>query len=235
MRKSEQIQAEIEEKFGFVPPFFSPAEQNPQVLENLWQQTLSAYVNNPLSPLFKEKLAAYLSRYCVIPYCMICHTCSLRPLGVRAREVLNLLEAPPPDQKDINAHLEVLSANSEQLPVLSNWNSTIEESLLICAVFISLEKETADYYRTQLRQLLGTVNYQHLISFIAYLKTCHVWMEAHPEVAYTADQRAIEHFSFLLGDEPELASFFQHYWERVQHERQSWGRTASSARRAPTT
>lgn len=222
MRTSEQIKAEIEEKFGFVPPFFIPAQQNPQVLENLWQQTLSAYVNNPLSPLFKEKLAAYLSRYCAIPYCMICHSCSLRPLGVRAREVLELLEAPPPAQTDMSDHFRVLTAHSEQLTVLSNWNSTIEESLLICAVFISLEGEPADYYRTQLRHLLGTVNYQHLVSFIAYVKTCHAWMEAHPEVAYAADKRAIEHFRFLLGDEPELADFFHHYRERVKRERQSW-------------
>jgi hypothetical protein len=39
MRTSKQIQTEIEAKFGFFPPFFSPALQNPQVLENLWQQT----------------------------------------------------------------------------------------------------------------------------------------------------------------------------------------------------
>ncbi len=37
-RTSEQIKAEIEATFGFVPPFFEPAEQNPRVLENLWQQ-----------------------------------------------------------------------------------------------------------------------------------------------------------------------------------------------------
>ncbi len=222
MRTSDQIKAEIAEKFGFFPPFFSPAEQNPQVLDNLWQQTLSAYVNNPLPPLFKEKLAAYLSRYCAIPYCMICHSCSLRPLGVRAREVLELLEAPPPAETDVNAHFRVLATHAEQLTVLSNWNSAVEESLLACAVFISLEGEPADYYRTQLRHLLGTVNYQHLVSFIAYVKTCHAWMEAHPEVAYTADKRAIDHFSFLLGDEPGLSNFLHHYWERVKRERQSW-------------
>ena len=80
MRTSKQIKAEIVEKFGFVPPFFYPAEQTPQVLENLWQQTRLAYVNNPLPALFKEKLSAYLSRYCAVPYCMICHSCTLRPL-----------------------------------------------------------------------------------------------------------------------------------------------------------
>jgi hypothetical protein len=54
MRTSEQIKAEIAEKLGFFPPFFSPALQTPQVLENLWHQTMYAYLNNPLPDLFKE-------------------------------------------------------------------------------------------------------------------------------------------------------------------------------------
>ena len=60
-RTTEEIRSEITGKFGFIPPFFEPA-QSAQVLENLWQQTLSAYINNPLPALFKEKLSAYLSR-----------------------------------------------------------------------------------------------------------------------------------------------------------------------------
>lgn len=44
MRISEQIQDDILEKLGCLPPFFAPALQNPLVLENLWQQTLSAYI-----------------------------------------------------------------------------------------------------------------------------------------------------------------------------------------------
>src|SRR5690349_3281731 len=100
-RSAEQIKAEIQAKFGFVPPFFEPAEQTPQVLENLWQQTLSAYVNNPLPDLFKEKLSAYLSRFCAVPYCMICHSCTLRPLGMSARQVLELLQSPFPSVIDI--------------------------------------------------------------------------------------------------------------------------------------
>jgi len=222
MRTSEQIKAEIEEKFGFVPPFFGPAEQNPQVLENLWQQTLSAYVNNPLPTLFKEKLSAYLSRYCAIPYCMICHSCSLRPLGMKAREVLELLESPSPIETDIDKHLRVLAAQPGRLTLLSEWNSELEESLLACAIFIAMEGEQADYYRVELRHLLGAINYQHLVAFITYVKTCHAWMEAHPEVAYEADKRAQDHLGGLLEDEPGLADFFHHYSKNVRHERQSW-------------
>ncbi|MDF5731235.1 MAG: hypothetical protein PUP92_25345 [Rhizonema sp. PD38] len=50
MRTIEQIKAEIKDIFGFMPPFFALA-QTPQVLESLWQQTPSAYLNNPLSAL----------------------------------------------------------------------------------------------------------------------------------------------------------------------------------------
>jgi diguanylate cyclase (GGDEF)-like protein len=222
MRTSEEIRAEIQKTFGFFPPFFEPAEQNIQVLENLWQQTLSAYVNNPLSPLFKEKLSAYLSRYCAVPYCMICHSCSLHTLGVKARKVLELLESPPPIEKDIDGHLYVLARAAGNLIFLSDLDTALEESLLYCSIFIFLEQEQAQYCRAELRRLLGSVNYQHLVTFVAYVRTCHVWMEAHPEVAYEADKRVIESLRDLLEEEPGLADFFSNYMDKVRRERQMW-------------
>jgi len=182
MRTGEQIKAEIEDKFGFFPPFFSPAEQNPQVLENLWQQTLVAYINNPLPSLFKEKLSAYLSRFCAVPYCMICHSCTLSPLGMKAQEVLELLESPPPTENDIDEYLSVFALTPGMLTVWPS-NSALEESLLYCSIFISLEHNQAEYCRQELRRILGPDTYDHLVTFIAYVKTCHVWMEAHADIA----------------------------------------------------
>ncbi len=221
MRTSEQIRLEIQDKFGFVPPFFEPAEQNPQILENLWQQTLSAYINNPLSPLFKEKLAAYLSRYCVVPYSLICHSCCLRSLGLRGREVLELLASPPPTKTEIDAYLQLLAAQSSELTVLSELNASLEESLLYCSIFVSLQPKQAEHCRNELRRLLGAVNYQHLITFVAYVKTCHAWLEAHAEVTYEADQRAINNLDSLIEEEVGLADFFQNYVEKVMREYQS--------------
>jgi len=57
------------------------------------------------------------------------------------------------------------------------------------------------------------VNYQHLVAFIAYVKTCLVWMEAHPEIAYEGDKRVQNHLGALLEDEPCLADFFRNYRE----------------------
>ncbi|WP_009632984.1 hybrid sensor histidine kinase/response regulator [Synechocystis sp. PCC 7509] len=218
MRTSAEIQAEIEEKFGFFPPFFSPALQNPQVLENLWQQTLIAYVSNPLSAVFKEKLAAYLSRFCSVPYCMVSHSCTLRPLGLSAHQVLTLLESSPPTQEDIEQHLNILAAQ----PVFTKLpapHSDLEESLLICSIFIFLEREDADRYRTQLRRVLGWENYQHLAAYAAYVKTCHVWMEANPEVSYESDKRVQDNLAQLVAQEPAIAEFFRTYTGKVRQER----------------
>ena len=222
MVRTEQIQAEIEHKLGFFPPFFSPAQTNPQVLENLWQQTLIAYVDNPLSALFKEKLSAYLSRYCAVPYCMICHSCSLRPLGMSALDVLALLESPPPTELEIDNHLRRLEAQLGEVATFPEPSSDLEESLLYCSIYLFLAGESAEYCRKTLRRLLGSVNYQHLVSFVAYVRTCHAWMEAHPEVGYEADQRVLEHFAPLVEDAPGLADFFGNYVDKVKQERQTW-------------
>ena len=223
MRTSEQITAEIEANFGFVPPFFSPALQTPAVLDNLWQQTLSAYVNNPLSLLFKEKLSAYLSRYCAVPYCMICHSCNLRPLGMKAQEVLELLESPLPKETDIDEHLRRLAAQPNGLKVWPESNSLLEESLLYCSIFIATEHDSSEDCRQELRRILEPSTYAHLVTFIAYVKMCHVWMEAHPEVVYAADKRVKDNLDALLEEEPGFTDFFHNYTEKVRQEQKSWG------------
>ncbi|MBD1848233.1 response regulator [Cyanobacteria bacterium FACHB-63] len=220
-RSSQQIKAEIEATLGFIPPFFEPAEPSPQVLENLWQQTLAAYIHNPLPALFKEKLSAYLSRFCVVPYCMICHSCSLRPLGVSAREVLALLDSPPPVFAALDEHLRKLAAQPRPLEDWSNLTPLAEASLLQLAIFIALESEQAKTYRATLQQFLGVLNYKHLLAFIAYVKACHAWMELHPEVVYEADQRVQNNLNVLLEEEPNLADFFGNYQERIKLECQS--------------
>ena len=229
MRTSREIIVEIEENFGFFPPFFSPALETPQILENLWQQTLAAYVENPLPPLFKEKLSAYLSRFCPIPYCLVCHSCSLRDLGMQAQEILAFLESAPPDQQEIDRHLHLLVAQQDVLKILSELNSILQESLLCCSIFIALKTDRSSDYRRELRRLLGEENYQYLVTFIAYVKTCHEWMEAHPEVTYETDKRVQDHFSYLVAEEPRLADFFNTYWSRVQQE------SLSSAEQTSTT
>ena len=222
-RTGAQIAAEVQERFGFLPPFFGPAQTNPQVFEGLWQQTWLVYATNPWPAIFKEKLSAYLSRYCAIPYCMICHSCALQPLGVEATAISKLLVTPPPTELEVDQHLHILVNSRNQLAnVLTELAPELEESLLRCAIFIFLQPTQAEYCRRELRELLGLELYQHLTAFLAYVKTCHIWMEAHPEVTYTEDRRVLNHFSQLIAEAPELADFLDHYRELVQQESQMW-------------
>jgi hypothetical protein len=219
-RTAAEILAEIRERFGFVPPFFEPAVETPAVLENLWQQTLSAYVENPLPPLFKEQLFAYLSRYCSVPYCIVCHSCALRPLGMTAAEVLALLETPPPADTEVTDALTVLAAAPGPLTDWPPPGSLLEDALIACAIFMFREPDHAARGQTEMRRLLGS-RYARLTEFLAYVKTCHAWVEAHPELAYEADQRARDHLGALLEQDARLAEFFRDYRGRVLRERQS--------------
>jgi PAS domain S-box-containing protein len=221
MRTARDIREEIEARFGFFPPFFAPAEDNPQVLENLWQQTLSAYVDNPLPVLFREKLFAYLSRYCTVPYCIVCHSCALRPLGMKASQVLEMLEGLPPAHGAIDEALARMDAHHQALGGWPEPGSPLEEDLFRCSVFLFVHQAEAERCRDRVRRLLGRGLYGHFVAFLAYVKACHQWVESHPELAYEADRRAREHLGPLLREEPRLGHFFDGYRARVRDEREA--------------
>ena len=128
--ESQRLLRDITERFGFVPPFFEPAVETPDVLALLWQQTLTAYVDNPLPALFKEKLSALLSRYCAVSYCLVCHSCSLGPLGVRGPQVLRLLQSPVPDEARTERLLTGLSGVQTPVEEFPSPGSDLEEDVL---------------------------------------------------------------------------------------------------------
>lgn len=167
MRSSEDIIAEISACLGWVPAFFIPAQETPHVLENLWQQTVSASINNTLPALFKEKLFAYLSRYCTVPYCIISHSCALLSLGMSARQVLQLLESPAPT-REIEEHLKAIAA-SPPLTYLSRADSALEAAILSCCIYTFLNPHQDAGCRSEMRRILGLSNYNHLIAFLSYV------------------------------------------------------------------
>ncbi|MGH9850589.1 MAG: PAS domain-containing sensor histidine kinase [Blastocatellia bacterium] len=221
-RTSEQIKAEIERLFGFFPNFFHPVLDTPEALESLWQQALAAYVNNPLPAVFKEKLFARLSRYCVAPYCVVTHSCLMRFLGQSAGEIARILESPnPASDADIEGALNALASSSSPLLVWPEPGSRLEEALLRCAEIGFLNARGAEACRAELRHLLGAVNHAHLIRFLSYIKLAHLWIESYPEISYQADERTMKLLATLVRDEPRLADFFSHYPEIVRRERES--------------
>lgn len=209
MRPSDVIKTEIECRLGFFPPFFAPALETPEILENLWQQTLSAYLDNPLPALFKEKLFVCCSRFTAHPYCIVCHSCALKGLGMTGSEVRNLLEQPIPA---VGMGIEELVSELAAEPApLSQWpdpGSALEERFLRGAMVLCIYPGNAVRCQVELRRVLGPVWYAHLAALLAYVKACHAWVEAHPELGHETDRRTQQHLAPLLQEEPHLANYF---------------------------
>jgi hypothetical protein len=72
---------EVLRRFGLVPNFFMTARDAPEIVEKLWDFAKSAYLDNPMPSLFKERLFVFLSRFCPVRYW---HRSPLRiPCGLR--------------------------------------------------------------------------------------------------------------------------------------------------------
>ncbi|MBO3744382.1 ATP-binding protein [Actinoplanes flavus] len=207
-----EVKAEIEERFGFFPPFFAPALDRPAVLENLWQQTLRSYVGNRLPPLLLERAFAVLSRYCDVPYCVVCHSCALRPMGMSTQQILQLLDGPRglPGADEAVAVLSAAPAGTPQ------WAQPgpVADAALRAVVSMFLRDSDRSRLAAALRRVLPAADVDELVLFLGYVTTCLEWVEAHPELSYEADLRAITHLGPMLAEDPALGDFFADYTHR---------------------
>ena len=75
------LENRVEERFGILPNFFRLAPETPDIIEKLWGFAQSAYLDNPLPSVFKERLFVHLSRFCAVRYCIARHVGFLVGLG----------------------------------------------------------------------------------------------------------------------------------------------------------
>ncbi|MBI2921063.1 MAG: PAS domain S-box protein [Planctomycetes bacterium] len=213
------LRSEIESHHGYLPAFYGPALEIPEVLENLWRQYMAAWVQNPLPVLFKQKLAAYLARFCPSPYCLVAHSCSLHALGISGSDILALLEqCAPREAVHLEGPLRVLASCPGPL---TGWpESEVEQAILQCAAAVYLDLPNIANYRTELHRILGPALYPNLLALLAYVRTCHYWVEAHPGIVPVADRAVQEHLGPMTREAPMLGQFLQEYVVRVQGERQ---------------
>jgi hypothetical protein len=127
MGAPETFRDEVAERFGLLPNFFCSAQAAPGLIERLWDFAKSAYLDNPLPSLFKERLFVHLSRFCVVRYCIVRHVGFLvghgRPAGDRSVEpetvdkVIALLRRPVPDSEALDTILDRLCARTMAEPI----------------------------------------------------------------------------------------------------------------------
>jgi hypothetical protein len=51
---------DVTQRFGLVPNFFMSAPDAPEIVEKLWDFAKSAYLDNPMPSLFKERVFVFL-------------------------------------------------------------------------------------------------------------------------------------------------------------------------------
>ncbi|AKT37851.1 sensor histidine kinase [Chondromyces crocatus] len=209
----------IERRLGFIPPFFVAAKHDPQLLAGLWRTTVDAYLDNPLPPVFKEKVGALLGRYCSIKYCLICHACTLVPLGVTSRDIFGFLQSPIPDDTALrDAMTQLQGMPPSTIAALSEPQEQAIHTLC-CAVYLG--GPAAEVARPLLRQVITRPDYDWLLLFVAYNRSCHEWVTAHPEVSYELDQRYLGNIDPLMAHAPpgaDLLRLPQPDWLSAQYD-----------------
>lgn len=206
--KPSLAKTEIIKQLGYFPAFLIPAVNSSLIYRSLAQQTLFAYINNPLPARFKEKLFVVLSRYSGISYFTICHSCTLRSLGISAAEILELEKIEYSlTEVQVAADLQILNLQWHRGKDWQN-NFQLEASLLRCSSLIFLKPERTTSLSAELKKLLGTVYYHYLVVLLGYIKLCHQWLLSNPDISHQQDRRSQLHLGPLLLEEIQLAQFF---------------------------
>jgi PAS domain S-box-containing protein len=198
---------EVAERFGVLPNFFCSAEAAPGLIERLWDFAKSAYLDNPLPSLFKERLFVHLSRFCVVRYCIVRHVGFLvghgRPAGDGSVEpetvekVIALLRRPVPACETLQAALGRLSARTviESIPAP---RTEFEHDLFDALTVLFLAPLAPGHVREAVRTAVGETNLEFILAFMAFIRAAHYWTETHSDLTYEADMLA------LMEQHPEL-------------------------------
>ena len=195
------LHAEVEDRFGVLPNFFCLGGDAPEITTNLWGFAQFAYLDNPLPSLFKERLFVYLSRFCIVRYCIARHVGFLvglgRPAGDRSslpetvEQAVRLIRRPLPRGHALDAHLTLLETDAAPLPCPPESGSAIEEAVFACTTHVFLQTPQAARCLEALRRTFTEPLFQHLMVFLAFVRTAHYWTKVHPELGLEDDVKQL--------------------------------------------
>src|SRR5579859_538333 len=204
------LENEITERFGILPNFFRLASSDPAIAANLWGFAPFAYLDNPLPSLFKERLFVYLSRFCEVRYCIARHAGFLAGLGHASgdrksrrqtiEEIVRLLRRPLPKGRELECHLSRCKEDPSLVALVDpdsnaaraksvrvEYDEDAEEVIFGLASHVFLQTANAPACLDALRALLGESRLQHLMVFLAFVRTAHYWTRVHPQLTLEDD------------------------------------------------
>jgi hypothetical protein len=208
---------DVTRRFGLVPTFFMSAPDAPEIVEKLWEFAKSAYLDNPIPSLFKERLFVFLSRFCQVRYCIVRHCGFLVGHGHSSgdalappqtvEQVLRLLTVLPPWRRDLEPIYRRLAAFNTP----TDWpgsDSELEDHVFAAAAVIFVEPGKSERARDVLRQALGGRRFEYLMALLAFIRAAHFWTVAHPGLEIEDDMRVFmseqKELAGLLLQDPDL-------------------------------
>ena len=187
----------VKDRFGVLPHFFQLSPETPEITEKLWGFAEAAYLDNPLPSVFKERLFVYLSRFCAVRYCIARHVGFLIGLGRPSgdpnapthsvEDVITLLRRPVLRGPELEARLTFCSNFVAPLAEMPAHDTQLEETLFALTTHVFLQTGDAPACHAALQQLLGTVKFQYLLLFLAFVRAAHYWTRVHPEIQFEDD------------------------------------------------
>lgn len=209
LSKLSAFHRDVTRRFGLVPNFFVSAPDAPEIVEKLWDFAKSAYLDNPIPSLFKERLFVFLSRFCPVRYCIIRHCGFLAGYGRSSGDVsavpqtidqvLKLLRATPPWRRQLEPMYKALAQIKEPI----DWpapDTELEDGIFALSALIFVEPSQSERARQVLRQVVGGKRIEYLLALLAFIRTAHFWTVAHPGLEIEDDVRE------LMSENKELAS-----------------------------
>lgn len=209
---------DVTRRLGLVPNFFMSAPDAPEIVEKLWNFAKSAYLENPIPSLFKERLFVFLSRFCQVRYCIVRHCGFLVGYGHSSgdaeaapqtiEQAVRLLKAPPPWRRQLDPVYQGLTAI--RTPI--DWpvpESETEDWIFAASALIFVEPTKSERAHKALRQALGGKRLEYLLALLAFIRTAHYWTIVHPGLEIEDDVRELmsahKELAYLLLQDPDLA------------------------------
>ena len=190
----------VADRFGVLPNFFCSARAAPGLIERLWDFAQSAYLDNPLPSLFKERLFVHLSRFCVVRYCIVRHVGFLigygRPAGDAAvvpetvDEVIRLLSRPVPDAAGFERALSALGSLPQPTEIPAP-DAPLESNLFDALTILFLTPVASSEAARAIRAAVGDTKFEYLAAFLAFIRAAHYWTEVHSDIGFEPDMLAL--------------------------------------------
>jgi hypothetical protein len=210
---------EVTRRFGLLPNLFMSAPDAPEIVEKLWDFAKSAYLDNPMPALLKERMFVFLSRFCQVRYCIVRHCGFLVGYGHSSgdltagpqtvEQALRLLKTPPPWRRQLDpiyARLEAFTAPIEW----PDMDSEEEDWIFATSALLFVEPTKSARALQALRHALGAKRLEYLLALLAFIRAAHYWTMVHPGLEIEDDMRELmqEHreLASLLLQDPETVS-----------------------------